>query len=122
MPFPRGRSGHDSLVENKSYRVSTMFTVKTAARRFSLISLFALVGIFALGNTATRAQSDSSDTESVEVPAELSPEAIQSLVSKLDEKQTLALVDLIGLISSTAGNEAAAAVDQGPSAMEIISG
>ena len=84
--------------------------------------MFVFAATFVLGHGAARAQSASNSDETVEVPAELSPEAIQSLVSKLDEAQTAALIDLIGLISSTAGEEAAAAADAGPPVMDIIQG
>jgi len=42
--------------------------------------------------------------QAVEVPQALGPEAMQALVSKLNDKQTAALVELIQLLDSSAGN------------------
>lgn len=99
-----------------------MLALKTMAHRCCSLALLVLVGIIVPGHNAALAQSGTGSDEAVEVPPELGPEAIQSLVSKLDETQTAALVDLIGLISTTAGAEAATAVDAGPPASEIIKG
>ena len=99
-----------------------MLTYKTAARRYCLVAFLALIGSFVPGHSATHAQSDPDAAEAVEVPAELGPEAIRSLVSKLDETQTAALIELIGMISATAGNEAAIAADRGPPAIDIVKG
>ena len=50
------------------------------------------------------AQSENSEMQAVEVPQALGPEAMQALVSKLNDKQTSALVELIQLLDSSAGN------------------
>ena len=97
-----------------------MVRFKAMAHHCRLLALLVFVGVFSLGPPLAQAQSESGSAEAVEVPPELSPESIQSLVSNLDDEQTEALVDLIGLISTAAGNEAASAADQGPSAAEIV--
>jgi small-conductance mechanosensitive channel len=47
------------------------------------------------------AQSESTDSSTVEVPAALSPEAISTLVSKLDQEQADALSSLVELLSKS---------------------
>ena len=61
-------------------------------------------------NGTAYAQSESSQTQEVEVPQALGPEAMKKLVSKLDEKQTAALIELIGLLNGPTENETLPAV------------
>jgi small-conductance mechanosensitive channel len=68
------------------------------------------------------AQSEGSEIESVEVPEALGPDAMSALVSKLDEKQTAALVELIGLLNTSAGNSEDASQAQADEETEIIKG
>jgi small-conductance mechanosensitive channel len=59
------------------------------------------------------AQNENSVPDTVEVPQALGPEAMKALVSKLDEKQTAALAELIELLdSSAASNMAKSAIEQ----------
>ncbi len=44
-------------------------------------------------NTTAYAQSESSQAQEVEVPQALGPDAMKELVSKLNEKQTAALIE-----------------------------
>ena len=68
------------------------------------------------------AQSESSDMQAVEVPQALGPEAMQSLVSKLNEKQTAALVELIDLLGTSAGNSETANRAEQRATFDIIEG
>ena len=65
------------------------------------------------------AQSESSPMQQVEVPQALGPEAMKELVSKLNEKQTAALIELIGLLNARTENEALPAVE-GQGALDTV--
>ena len=84
-----------------------------------LIFLSVFMSLATVGGIA-HAQSESSDSQEVEVPQELGPEAMQALVSKLNEKQTAAFIGLIDLLNAPTDNAAALAEAKGPGAMETI--
>lgn len=69
-----------------------------------LISTLMLCIFLLLPPMEALAQSDNSEMQAVEVSQALGPEAMQALVSKLNEKQTAALVELIQLLDTSAGN------------------
>ncbi len=73
-------------------------------------------------NGVALAQSNGSEIESVEVPEALGPDAMSALVSKLDDKQTAALVELMGLLNSSASNNETPAVMEQQAGFEIIKG
>ncbi len=84
-----------------------------------------IIGIFLLASTTSNgafAQSEEINQASVEVPRALGPESIQALVSKLDEKQTSALVELIGLLKSSADTGQAVGVIEGQGVLETVKG
>jgi small-conductance mechanosensitive channel len=63
---------------------------------------FAIIfGTVSLAFGPAMAQSESTDSSTVEVPAALSPEAISTLVLKLDQEQTEALSSLVELLSKS---------------------
>ena len=65
------------------------------------------------------AQSESSEMQEVEVPQALGPEAMKELVSKLNENQTAALIELISLLSTpTDKNETLPTVRESGSARD----
>ena len=66
------------------------------------------------------AQQSGSDGEASAVPAELGPEAMQSLVSKLDEEQTAALVELIQLLGNAADAAALEEQESSEAALETV--
>ncbi len=68
------------------------------------------------------AQSGNSEMNAVEVPQALGPDAMQALVSKLNEKQTAALVELIELLDTSASNSETRAVTEQQAPFEIIEG
>jgi len=69
-----------------------------------------------------QAQSAGAGASSAEVPAELSPEAMQALVSKLDDKQEAALIELVSLINAAADNRQVVAEAQRQGIAEIVKG
>jgi small-conductance mechanosensitive channel len=81
--------------------------------------LVVFVSISMAGGVAI-AQTENPEGQAVEVPEALGPDAISALVSKLDENQTQALVELIGLLNSSAGSSESLILAEGPSASEII--
>ena len=85
----------------------------------SLIFLSMFISLATMGGIA-HAQSEGADSPKVEVPQELGPEAMQALVSKLNENQTAALVELIGLLNAPTDKNDAVAPAEGPGAMETI--
>ena len=81
---------------------------------FSVFMLLATMGGIA------HAQTGSTDSQKIEVPQELGPEAMQALVSKLNENQTAALIGLIELLNAPTDNAAALAEAEGLGGVEII--
>ncbi|MFA9421337.1 MAG: mechanosensitive ion channel family protein [Gammaproteobacteria bacterium] len=88
---------------------------------FSTFLLCFFVSVATVGGVAL-AQTEGSEIESVEVPEALGPDAMSALVSKLDEKQTAALVELIQLLNSSAISGETVAVVKQPPAIDIIRG
>ena len=89
--------------------------------RISLPTIF--LSVFMLLATiagSAHAQSESSASAEVEVPQALGPDAMKALVSKLNENQTAALVELMELLSTPPGKDEVSAVAQGPKGAEII--
>jgi small-conductance mechanosensitive channel len=93
-------------MQNARIFLSTIF--------FSVFMLLATIG------GAAHAQSESSASAEVEVPQALGPDAMKALVSKLNENQTAALVELMELLSTPPGKDEVSAVAQGPEGIEII--
>ena len=69
-----------------------------------------------------QAQGESSETQAVEVPQALGPDAMTALVSKLDEKQTAALVELITLLNSSASDNESLTVEDKQGVLAIVKG
>ena len=84
-------------------------------RGYVSVGFFCIFLLLSTINASAHAQSESSARQEVEVPQALGPDAMRSLVSKLDANQTAALVELIGLLNSSTANGAALAEveDQG---------
>ena len=81
------------------------------------LSVFMLLATIA---GSAHAQNESSAAAEAEVPQALGPDAMKSLVSKLNENQTAALVELMQLLSAPAGKDEVSAVAQGPGGAEIV--
>lgn len=81
-----------------------------------LLCIFILLS---MGGASAQAQSDKSETQ-VEVPLALGPDAMKSLVSKLDGEQTAALVQLMELLNTSADNSKAASKTDSPNALAIV--
>ena len=94
-------------------------TMQKTRNLLSLIFFSVFMSLALMGGMA-HAQSESTGSQKVEVPQELGPEAMQALVSKLNENQTAALVELIGLLNAPADKNDAVSPAEGPGAMEII--
>ena len=76
--------------------------------------------LFAMIAGSAHAQSESSASAEVEVPQALGPDAMQALVSKLNENQTAALVELMELLRAPTAKDEVPAAAQGPGAAEIV--
>ena len=90
----------------------------------SFITTF-LLGILLLVSTfdsAALAQSEVTEAEAIELPTALGPESMKSLVSKLDEKQTAALVELIDLLNNSAATVDTPAAASQQAMSEIVRG
>ena len=98
--------------------MATMINTKHCASIFGFCALL-LVSMF--GNPSF-AQSEAAEPAQVEVPEGLGPEAMQSLVSKLDVSQTAALVELIELLNSSVASDRSMPAGDSPPTFEIISG
>ena len=88
-------------------------------RLFATFLLCVFVSVATVGGVAL-AQSENTEMESVEVPEALGPDSMSALVSKLDEKQTAALVELIGLLNSSVSDGDISAVTEQQEGFEII--
>ena len=77
-----------------------------------------LIGLLFVSILPTTSAAQTDQTGSVEVPEALGPEAISELVSKMDPKQTEALSNLVGLLSSSVGEDM---TDSGAKNSEITS-
>jgi len=97
----------------------TSFDIRKA-RHYLSASLLCVFILFATVNTSAQAQSDNPESQSVEVPQALGPEAMKSLVSKLDEEQTAALVNLMDLLQASAGQERNLSDAESQGALEIV--
>jgi len=89
-------------------------------RRYLSASFFCFFVLLSTINGSAYAQSESAATQEVEVPQALGPDAMKSLVSKLDAKQTTALVELIGLLNTSAANNAALPEVKGQGGLAIV--
>ncbi|HUV20938.1 MAG TPA: hypothetical protein VMZ32_04070, partial [Gammaproteobacteria bacterium] len=68
-------------------------------------SLLCVLMSLSMISATAQAQSENSEMQDVEVPQALGPDAMKALVSKLNENQTAALVELIGLLNAPTGND-----------------
>ena len=73
-------------------------------------------------NGTAQAQSEGQEVKVVVVPQALGPESMSALVTKLDEKQTAALVELITLLNSSAENGGVMPGEEKPGAFAIVKG
>ena len=89
-------------------------------RNYLSASLFCIFILLSSVNGMAQAQSASQDTQEVEVPQALGPDSMKALVSKLDGKQTAALVELVELLNSSADKNANPAGEESPGALEIV--
>lgn len=80
-----------------------------------------ILSVFPLVSTA-QAQSASPETQVVEVPQALGPDAMTALVSKLDKNQTAALVELMTLLNSSASDGESLSVGNKPGILSIVKG
>jgi small-conductance mechanosensitive channel len=90
--------------------------------KYLLTTLTIFVGLLLTIDGVALAQSENSEMILVAVPEELGPEAMNALVSKLDENQTAALVELIKLLGTSADKFGALATADEDASLEIVSG
>jgi len=88
-------------------------------RHYLAAGLLCLFILLSMASASVQAQSDSPEDQ-VEVPRALGPDAMKSLVSKLDGEQTAALVQLMELLNASADNSKAASNADSPDALEIV--
>ena len=91
-------------------------------RSYLSVSCLFVVMLFSMSNGTAYAQSESSARQQVEVPQALGPDAMTALVSKLDEKQTAALVELITLLNSSASNNESLTAGNKQGLLAIVKG
>jgi len=99
--------------------IATGMTSQKIKTYLSAGLLCIFISISTIGGTAY-AQSESSASQEVEVPQELGPDAMKELVSKLNESQTAALVELIELLNAPADENGASPAAKGPGGIAII--
>ena len=96
---------------------SNLETNRHNIRSYLSASLLCVFMLLSMVNGDARAQSESSE---IQVPQALAPEAMKTLVSKLDKEQTAALVELIELIESSADNAQTPANTESRGGLEIV--
>ncbi|MCP4331376.1 MAG: hypothetical protein GY785_01875 [Gammaproteobacteria bacterium] len=82
-----------------------------------------LLGIFILISSVggiAQAQNENAETQQVEVPQALGPDAMKALVSKLDENQTAALVELMDLLQSSTDKDGNPGAAESSGVLEIV--
>jgi small-conductance mechanosensitive channel len=97
----------------------TGFDIRST-RNYLSASLLCIFILLSSVNGMAQAQSANPDTQEVEVPQALGPDSMKALVSKLDGKQTAALVELVELLNSSADKNANPAGEESPGALEIV--
>jgi hypothetical protein len=100
------------------FRLTWFYIVKT--RHYLSASLLCLYLLLSMVNGIAQAQTASSESRQVEVPQALGPEAMESLVSKLDGEQTAALVQLMDLLRASAAQGAGSGETDSRGALEIV--
>ena len=91
---------------NNSFRISPSARLERPSTGLNLaISLLIALLVTLVTFGIAKAQDETAPAQQVEVPQSLSPEAMQTLVSNLDEEQTAALVQLMDLIHASAGQQ-----------------
>ena len=89
--------------------------------RIYLSTIFLCIFLLLPMTSATaQAQSENSAMQEVEVPQALGPDAMKALVAKLNEKQTAALVELIGLLNAPTGSDEVVAEAEGQGGVEVV--
>ena len=101
-----------------SLSLPTWFELRNVRHCLSagLLCIFILLS---MASASAQAQSDNSESD-VEVPLALGPDAMKSLLAKLDGEQTAALVQLMNLLNASADNSKAASDVDSPGALEIV--
>jgi small-conductance mechanosensitive channel len=78
-----------------------------------------LILLSSVGGIA-QAQSEGAQSSEVEVPQALGPDAMKALVSKLDQGQTAALVELMDLLQNSADSDRSSAAAESAGALKIV--
>jgi small-conductance mechanosensitive channel len=103
----------------------TWFDMRISRRKigsYLSASCLCVFMLFSMINATAYAQSVNSEIQQVEEPQALGPDAMKALVSKLDAKQTAALVELIGLLNASAGKAETSPEVESQGTLEIIKG
>ena len=106
---------------NNSFRISPSARLERPSTGLNLaISLLIALLVTLVTFGIAKAQDETAPAQQVEVPQSLSPEAMQTLVSNLDEEQTAALVQLMDLIHASAGQQASSTGAGSRGVVEIV--
>ncbi|MCP4924894.1 MAG: hypothetical protein GY916_03005, partial [Gammaproteobacteria bacterium] len=97
----------------------TWFDIQKSSNYLSAGLLCIFILLSSVGGIA-QAQSENAETQQVEVPQALGPDAMQALVSKLDGEQTAALVELMDLLQSSADKSGNLNAAESAGALEIV--
>ena len=97
----------------------TRFDIRKARHYLSAGLLCIFILLASVGGIA-QAQSENAETQEVEVPQALGPDAMKALVSKLDEDQTAALVELMDLLQSSADKDGNPSGAESRGMLEIV--
>ena len=109
-----GRTVHMTFIKNINAPKRIRLVVNAGILGFTLI-LLSVAG-------TVQAQSESAPAQAVEVPQALGPDAMSALVSKLDENQTAALVELVTLLNTSADLAGSMPAEDKQNVVAIIKG
>ncbi len=89
-------------------------------KRLQIHALLIALSLFVPFSSGAMAQENTGSGASTTLPEALGPEAMQSLVSKLDSEQTEALAGLLTLLNESIGDEIAGSAAPERGALELI--
>lgn len=100
-------------------RPDTGIILKKSVSRLTAVLICLMLSLPAIDASA-QVQGEDSGQATVELPPALAPDSMKALVSKLDEKQTAALVELVELLNASAAKSEQQAGADSRGAIEIV--
>ena len=97
-----------------------MRVIRQKIKSYVTVGVLCIFVSLSMISVTAYAQSEGSEIQEVEVPQALGPDAMKELVSKLNENQTAALIELIGLLNAPTDKSEALSVVESRGVLEIV--